>query len=299
MVSLPEGLHGAYLRSELARLIGAYAVREAVRQGTLATFCRGVLVDPNTATTTWTRAACALLLAGPGAAISGFTALELYGCTAAPAGPIDVLSPYHRKLHRRSGIAAHHGRVEAGDVCDLRELRVMEIDHALAEVLCRGNRYEAFACADQVLALAPPAGRAELRATALARMRARPDPRGRKRATVLLSLASGEAESPAESWCMLRLYDAGLPVPQRQYWVLDIEGRELYRLDFAWPELRLAVEYDGYAAHAGRERFDAARAEDLRRRGWTVIRASSADLRDPGPLIAAIRSAMSARGIAA
>ncbi|HKS49385.1 MAG TPA: DUF559 domain-containing protein [Amycolatopsis sp.] len=54
--------------------------------------------------------------------------------------------------------------------------------------------------------------------------------------------------------------------------MLDISGRELDRLDFAWPELRIAVEYDGYAAHESRWERGADREEDLRRSGWIVIR---------------------------
>ncbi|MGH3469637.1 MAG: hypothetical protein ACRDQF_18105, partial [Thermocrispum sp.] len=217
MTLFPGGMHGAYLRSDLVRSVGAYAVRIAVYEGTLSTFCRGVLIEARTATTMWTRAAAALLLAGPDAAISGFTVLELHGCTATPGGPIDVIAPYYRKLRRRPGVAAHHGRFTDRDVVHLHDVRVMTISHSLAEVLCRGSRDHAFACADQVLAQVPRSRRAELRADVEKQIMARHDPRGRRSALTLLPLASGSAESPAESRCFLRLYDAGLPAPQRQY----------------------------------------------------------------------------------
>ena len=71
----------------------------------------------------------------------------------------------------------------------------------------------------------------------------------------------------------------------------DVDGNVLYRLDFAWEELRVALEYDGFAAHVGRGLRDAAREEELRKLGWTVIRATAADLKDPAELHAAIRRA--------
>lgn len=46
-----------------------------------------------------------------------------------------------------------------------------------------------------------------------------------------------------------------------------------YRLDFAYPFQRVAVEYDGEEFHSSKEqkRADAERREWLHRNGWTVI----------------------------
>jgi very-short-patch-repair endonuclease len=80
--------------------------------------------------------------------------------------------------------------------------------------------------------------------------------------------------------------------------VFDLAGNEVYRLDFAWTEVKVAVEYDGYEAHEGRAERDGARDDDLRRRGWVVLRADVTDLKDPGRLVAAVRAAFRARGLA-
>ena len=66
-----------------------------------------------------------------------------------------------------------------------------------------------------------------------------------------------------------------------------------------WPELRIAVEYDGYEAHLDRRERDELREADLKRRGWLVIRSGSADLKDPSRLVNAVRQAFRQRGIAA
>jgi very-short-patch-repair endonuclease len=63
----------------------------------------------------------------------------------------------------------------------------------------------------------------------------------------------------------------GLPDPQRQVPVL-IGGRR-YRLDFAWPEIRLAVEIDGAAVHGpGQLGADLRRQNAIVLSGWTILR---------------------------
>lgn len=298
MTTLPTGLHGAHLRPALLREIGENRLRAAVKHGELVSFTRTVLVDPNKLPTLPTRAAVALLSAGPAAVLTGATALALRGMWTSGFEPVHVLVRYARRLDSRPGIAVHHGSIEEQDVDEVGGLRVIAVDLALAEVLCRGRGRDALACADQVLANTPTDARAELKACVAARIAVRPDPRGRRRGQQLLELATGKADSPAESWTLLVIVDAGLPRPVVRHPIFDLSGRERYRLDLAWPELMIAVEYDGYEAHEGRALRDAEREADLRRRGWLVVRASSADLRDPSRLLAAIRAAFAARGAA-
>ncbi len=76
-----------------------------------------------------------------------------------------------------------------------------------------------------------------------------------------------------------------MPEPLRQFSVPTSEGA--FRLDFAWPLRRVAVEIDGAAAHASRE----ALSRDLRRQnrlllsmvpaGWAFLRFTWDDLVDP------------------
>ena len=74
---------------------------------------------------------------------------------------------------------------------------------------------------------------------------------------------------------------------------------ELYRLDFAWPDFRIAVEYDGYAAHAERRDQDRRRDEDLAGRGWLVIRATIDDLLAPSRLVNEVLEALAIRRLSA
>lgn len=299
MNALPPGLHGAYRVAELRGQLGKRRLEKLVHEGRLIRHSRRVLVARDRQFELRTRAAATLLLAGPRAVLSGHTAALLFGCTAADSGQIHVMVDYHRRLTSMPGVAAHRGLYDEQDVVVLDGLRVISLECALAELLCRAPRRDALACVDQALALTPVDRRDELQAEVLHRIYVRRDPRGRRRSQVLLDLASGLAESPAESWLLLSLFDAGFPVPAQQLPIVDVGGREVYRLDFGWEEPRVALEYDGYVAHAGRAVHDAARDQDLQRRGWIVVHATAEDLADPSRLHAEIRRAYWRRRFAA
>lgn len=68
-----------------------------------------------------------------------------------------------------------------------------------------------------------------------------------------------------------------------------------YHLDFAWPDIKLDVEADGYShCTEDQKRKDAARTEFLERRGWSVLRFSNTMIRnDPDGVRAAIESTIS------
>jgi len=80
----------------------------------------------------------------------------------------------------------------------------------------------------------------------------------------LAALIEPRAESAGESWQRLRLIDAGFPRPVPQYVVLDSRGREVARLDHAYPRPLVGMEYDGLTYHTEEED----RARDRNRRGY-------------------------------
>ena len=88
----------------------------------------------------------------------------------------------------------------------------------------------------------------------------------------LLPLADARSESPMESEARLAMIDGGLPVPELQYEIIDGNG-ELRRLDFAWPDQRVAAEYDDVAWHSGAEamRRDRRRYNALQDIDWVVV----------------------------
>jgi hypothetical protein len=99
---------------------------------------------------------------------------------------------------------------------------------------------------------------------------------GRRPSVVRLLLAErvGTAaltESGGERVVLGVLLDGGLPAPEPQHPV-TIDGRR-YRLDFAWPDRRVALEVDGFGPHSGYAAFHDDRRRDLalQSAGWRVL----------------------------
>lgn len=87
---------------------------------------------------------------------------------------------------------------------------------------------------------------------------------------------------------------ARLPEPIPQHPIRD-KGKLVAVVDFAYPELLLAIEIDGYRWHTGKHRWahDLARRSRLAALGWRVIHLTDTDLeRRPGYVIGTISAAL-------
>ncbi len=89
----------------------------------------------------------------------------------------------------------------------------------------------------------------------------------------------------------------GLPEPARQF-VVYHRGRKLGTVDLAYPDARIAIEYDSDEFHTGR----VATSRDSERRhrmivaGWLPVTAVNSDLRSGGALLcSALRAALADR----
>ncbi len=90
-------------------------------------------------------------------------------------------------------------------------------------------------------------------------------------------MADDGAESPMESRQRVTLIQGGLPRPRSQYEVFDHDGRFVARLDLAYAEQFVAVEFDG-ALHWAQRRSDDRRRDALRALGWTILVFSADDI---------------------
>lgn len=110
----------------------------------------------------------------------------------------------------------------------------------------------------------------------------------------LLELRSDErpAESPLEVRVLRLIRSAGLPAPQRQY-SIETKTKRTRRLDLAYPDLRLAIECEGYEHHSDRVAWskDLARRNELMELGWRPIHVTTHDLdEDPQRFLSLVRA---------
>ena len=129
---------------------------------------------------------------------------------------------------------------------------------------------------------------------------AHPGVRGLRRLSRVLPLVDGGAESPQETVARLALIDAGLPAPQTQLEIFGKYGEFIARVDMAYEDVKVAIEYDG-AQHwtdpAVRQR-DIDKGVALADLRWHVIRVSSDLLyRRRGTYVHRVSTALHERGL--
>lgn len=91
-----------------------------------------------------------------------------------------------------------------------------------------------------------------------------------------------------------------LPAPTYQFVVTD-GGVFVARVDFAYPELRIAIEVDGFAVHGAPDAMaaDFVRQNRLLALGWTVLRFTWHQVvREPAKVAAAIRAVLGSKSVA-
>ena len=90
----------------------------------------------------------------------------------------------------------------------------------------------------------------------------------------------GVTESELESQVLQLLRAEGFPTPNLQYEIRD-QGQFLARVDFAYPEARVAIEVGSFTYHSAPKDWehDHSRHNHISSRGWTVLYITRAQLR--------------------
>jgi hypothetical protein len=252
---------------------------------------RGVYVMPGAPKTFEQDVTCVVLAAGPGAAASGRTAGALFGFEGIERGVLEVVVPKHRRVRVR-GATVHHVSLGRRDVTQINGIRVTTPARTLidlAAVLPRHRLEDALDDAVRRNLIRPR----ELEARLDKMIR-----RGRAGVGVLLELvrertARNVPGSGRESRVRRILTRAGLPEPVRQHEIFDANGTFVARVDLAYPDERLYIEYDG-AGHesAKQRRIDIDRQNRLTELGWRPLRFTKTDLRaSPRSIVTKVRNA--------
>ena len=223
-----------------------------------------------------------------GAGFGGRSAAGLWGVTAlaGPADPVEVLLPEGMRWNAGDGVRCRSLLPSQQLVRAGRWRATSPVDTAV-DILRFERRDEAVVVLDHLVHEGMVA-LGDVRAA----VRALPPCFGAVRAREAASRADGLAQSRQETRLRLLMLDAGLPAPVAQFRVRT-DREYVARVDFAFPELRLAIEYDGLW-HAERAAFmsDRQRLDRLSAAGWTVLHVTVEDMRQPARLVVRIRAAI-------
>lgn len=100
------------------------------------------------------------------------------------------------------------------------------------------------------------------------------------------------SESPKESELRAVIVAAGFPAPVCQVDVFVDRHRFAGRVDLAYPDRRIALEYEGdYHRDKDQWRKDIARRRRLEAIGWVYLSVTQADLDDPRAILSDLRAA--------
>lgn len=247
---------------------------------------RGVYVHSDIPVTHALRAhaACVLL---PAAVVTGASAAVVWGVDLAGVDDdVEVTVPSTSHPHRLPGLRVRRADVPRAHRWHRRGIPVTTAAATTVRLAGLLEGEDAVVAVDQMVA----AGIVDLH-----EVRSLADvARGRLAARTrrACALADGLAESPQETRVRLLLHRSGLPAPTAQFRVRDGD-RVVARVDFGWPQQKLALEYDGlWHGAAGQFAKDRRRLNRLTAAGWRVIFVTAADLGDPEALLARIRAAL-------
>lgn len=198
--------------------------------------------------------------------VSGLAASAWHG-----AQWVDVCTPIEINLPNNKsprGVLTRNDTLFDDEAGTLRGVPVTTPARTAFDLARRGTERQAIARLD-ALARATDFDHADVLAIA----GRHPHIRGLCQVHKVLAQVDPGAESPQETFLRLRLTSAGFPRPTTQIPVRRPNGRRYY-LDMGWPELMIAVEYDGEHHRTDRTTYfnDVQRSEYLASIGWIVIR---------------------------
>lgn len=185
-----------------------------------------------------------------------------------PPGHVHVTVPRNRGRRRDAvrGIRLHRATLGRQEVATVRGVRVTTPLRTALDIARHASLEDAVSIIDAFLR----AGLIQVDEFACALSQAAGP--GRVRMMRVGMLADPASGSVLESRARVLLWRHHIRPPATQWQVAHLPTRWSGRLDFAWPELKVALECDGYEWHADRSQFehDRRRWSTLTRMGWLV-----------------------------
>jgi hypothetical protein len=287
---IPEALCGEIFRGSEALRSGLITRRQLT--AVARRLFRDVYADSTVEVSHAIRCRAVLRFLLPQAVVTGASAAYLLGIRSVPEdGPVELLMPVPHGPIR--GVLLHHGPTQPGDVLERDGLRVASPARACWDLVLHRPLPTAMIFVDQFVR-AGLVSRGGLEQYAWERN----GERGWRLMLRAAQLADAGAESSQESRIRILLVESGVPTPVTQYAITE-RGCFVARTDLAWPDYRVAMEYDGYAYHSAPADLarDRARLNRQAVAGWIVIHATAGRLReDLSGLVAEVLAALRSRG---
>jgi hypothetical protein len=202
---------------------------------------------------------------------------------------------------REAGIVHHAGDLDEDDVEVVNGLRLTPAPRCAVEVISTAPPEAALVVVNGMLH-AGDLTRAEL-LDAVKAMKHWPHTLS---AHLVVAMADERMESPAETRTYFMCRQQRLPRPEPQYKVYDENGELVARLDFAWPEYGVFLEFDGKMKYERYRREGETLDQFLMREkkrgelvcqltGWVCLRIGWADLENPVITAQRIRKVLESR----
>lgn len=234
----------------------------------------GVWVPAEVPDTRELRLAAARLVVPDRGVLCGLTAASIFGADVRRLDELDVHVGFAKgeRIRKRPGLAVCQETLDPGDITRVDGVQITTPLRTAFDCLRLLRGAERLVVADALTHLGL-VDLDELRRYFASKRRLR----NLRIGEGLLDVVEPLTESPMETRLRVVLLDGGLPKPKAQHEVRTSTGRLLGRLDLAYPEARLGVEYDG-ADHWLQRREDDRRRTSIREEDWEVLVYSSDDV---------------------
>jgi hypothetical protein len=251
----------------------------------------GVYIAASAPDTLLWRALAAVMISPKGAVVSHHTAAQLWGGIPPDASDVHVSVPKGARSRTR-GVRPYE-LTTMPEPSTHRGLRVTSAERTFCDMARWCNLVQLVVLGDSLV---------KAKATTPGKLRDAAehwDGRHKRLLVRAAGLVRAAVDSPMESRLRMLIVLAGLPEPTVNHRIED-GLRLLYRIDLSFPDVRLAIEFDG-RQHVEKEaqwESDVLRREDLEADGWTFVVVTGTQLyTSPDAVLARVMAAMRSKGL--
>ena len=298
LAAIARRQHGLVTREQALDVLTRYQLDHAIAVRRLEPAQRSVYRIAGSPES-WEQVTLAAVLAGgPGSVASFLAAAYAWNLAGYWEQPAVAVTVHSERRARLPGVTVHDSQVLNGLHVDRRRgIPVTSVARTLCDLTACSSPNQVGRALDDAL---------RRRLTSMRRIHTVFDDlatRGRRRSTVMRALLADRAtgydpggSDPERQMVrtLAALVDAGLPAPVPQHRVRT--RTRTYRLDGAYPEYLVGVEYEGFEFHTSRTAFDDRyqRDRDLRIAGWLILYVTART--SEAQLVGDVRLALEQRG---